>query len=116
MSELYWLSVLGNAQGVFIFLMIISVIGMFFSLLMYDSEYNKDGKIAQSYKKVFKVSVITLCVTAILLIFTPSKKDMYLIMGVGTILDYTQENKAVQELPDKCVKALNKWVKSLEEE
>lgn len=38
---------------------------------------------------------------------------MLLIYGVGTTLDYLQDNEKVQQLPDKCVDALDAWVESL---
>ena len=38
---------------------------------------------------------------------------MYLIVGVGTAIDYIQKNESVKQLPNKCVDALNRWVDSL---
>ena len=50
------------------------------------------------------------------IVFIPSEQDMLLIYGVGTTLDYLQDNEKVQQLPDKCVDALDAWVESLSEE
>ena len=35
---------------------------------------------------------------------------MYLIYGVGNVIDYCQDNPKVKELPDKAVEALNTWL------
>ena len=54
-------------------------------------------------------------VAAIFAVFIPSKKDMYMIVGVGTTIDYVQKNETARQLPDKCIEALNNWVESLNE-
>lgn len=33
-----------------------------------------------------------------------------MIYGVGGTIDYIKENPASKQLPDKCVKILDKWV------
>lgn len=45
-----------------------------------------------------------------------TKEDMMLIYGVGATLEHLQDNEKVQQLPDKCVDALDAWVESLSEE
>jgi hypothetical protein len=65
--------------------------------------------------KVLKRSGIVLAISLMGVIAFPSKKDMLLIYGVGTALDYIQENETAKQLPDKCIEALNVWVESLNE-
>lgn len=43
-------------------------------------------------------------------LFVPNKNDALAIMGVGTVVDYVQDNKTLQEMPDKCVQALDLWL------
>ena len=43
-------------------------------------------------------------------LFVPNKNDALAIMGVGTVVDYVQDNKTLQEMPDKCVNALDLWL------
>lgn len=66
-------------------------------------------------KKWVRNCTITCIASTLLNIFTPTTKDAMLIYGVGTTVDFLQENENVQQLPDKCVKALNDWVDSLVE-
>lgn len=33
-----------------------------------------------------------------------------MIYGVGSTIDYIKENPTAKQLPDKCVKILDKWV------
>lgn len=45
---------------------------------------------------------------------------MYIIYGVGSVVDYLQENEEAKQLPDKTIKALNtfadKYKQTKEEE
>lgn len=65
--------------------------------------------------KIFKRSGIVLAISLMGVIVFPSKEDMLLIYGVGTTLDYIQDNETAKQLPDKCIEALNIWVESLTE-
>lgn len=65
---------------------------------------------------LFKRSAVTLAISVLGIVIIPTKQDMFLIYGVGTTLDYLQDNEKVQQLPDKCVDALDAWVESLSEE
>jgi hypothetical protein len=64
----------------------------------------------------FKRSAVALTISVLGIIVIPTEEDMLLIYGVGTTLDYLQDNEKVQQLPDKCVDALEAWVESLSEE
>lgn len=66
--------------------------------------------------KILKRSAVALAISILGIVFIPSKEDLLLIYGVGTTLDYLQDNEKVQQLPDKCVDALDAWVESLSEE
>ena len=49
-------------------------------------------------------------------VFVPTTKDAMLIFGVGSTLDYIKSNDTIQEIPDKCINALDAWVESLNKE
>ena len=49
-------------------------------------------------------------VAALGLVFVPSTKDMLIIYGVGGTLDYVKENNTANQIPDKCIKALDKFI------
>lgn len=44
------------------------------------------------------------------------KNDALLIYGVGGTSDYVKSNETAKQLPDKYIKALDKWVDNLNEE
>ena len=68
------------------------------------------------WSKCAKVTAAGFFIFTPLSILTPTTKEAMLIWGVGTTIDFIQENETVQQLPDKCVNALNAWVDSLNEE
>jgi TRAP-type C4-dicarboxylate transport system permease large subunit len=77
-----------------------------------DSEYmNDDEQIAfRHVKTCWKICLGVLIPCFFIGLFVPNKNDALAIMGVGTVVDYVQENKTLQEMPDKCVQALDIWL------
>ena len=126
MSELYWIMVLGNVCFVSNMVMYIAGIiaaGAWIVSFIYYSETDgiedKTDYDWLCYKKAKGIASksFTACIIATsIAVFTPSKEQMYMIVGVGTAIDYVQESESVRQLPDKCVDALNRWVDSLNKE
>jgi hypothetical protein len=84
-------------------------------LLISGIDIAHDG-VGEKNLMFFKRSAVVLAISILGIVFIPSKQDMLLIYGVGTTLDYLQDKEKVQQLPDKCVDALDAWVESLSEE
>lgn len=63
--------------------------------------------------KVVCFSSICLTITTLLFVLIPTQKDALLIFGLGSTIDYIKSNGKVQQLPDKCIDALDSWVESL---
>ena len=84
-------------------------------LLISSIDIAHDG-VGEKNRMFFKRSAVALAISVLGVIVIPTKEDMLLIYGVGTTLDYLQDNEKVQQLPDKCVDALDAWVESLSEE
>lgn len=108
MSKLYWLCVLGNLHYFSVTLSALAVFAIltvgFWLLLSYDDEPSP------SIKKVFMYSIFTFVFGIIMAIFIPSQKNLLIIYGVGGTIDYLKENKDANKIPDKCVKALDKYL------
>ena len=51
----------------------------------------------------------------LLSVFIPSKGELYMIYGLGNTIDYLKENPTAKQLPDKCIKAIDKWADNLKE-
>lgn len=119
MEEIYWLT---RLDGINVFLNIITVFGIVFtviSIIGYIVTKNDDF-VDDCWKefwiKLFKYCLPTTIIITLLFIFTPTTKEAFMIYGVGGTIDYVKSNETVKQLPDKCIKALDKWVESLNED
>ena len=114
MSELYWLTRLEYIQNFLVIVMSISGIALFISFMIWAmANYIEEAKVA--LKWVIS-SFATLVISSLIFVFVPSTKEAVLIWGVGSTIDYIQENETAKQLPDKCINALNDWVESLSDE
>lgn len=117
MKEIYWLSRLDGiitASGVLLAFSIAFIVALgVLSLIDGEDEYLMS---AERRRKSLNRSVIICVITSMICCFVPSSKTAMAIWGVGSVIDYVQENESLKELPDKCVKALEVWADSLNEE
>ena len=116
MSEIYWISRLDAILTVLEIICIISgivCVSMAF-LSFIDSENDLLSKEVKG--KVVRRSWLILIIVVPILMFVPSSKQAMVIWGIGQTLDYVQDNEAFQQLPNKCVKALEEWVESLDKD
>lgn len=111
MSELYWLTRLEYIQNFLVIVMSVSGIALFISFTMrLVANYAEEAKVALKW---VIGSFTTLVVSSLIFVFVPSTKEAVLIWGVGSTIDYIQENETAKQLPDKCINALSNWVESL---
>ena len=112
MSELYWITVLGNLSfvvGLFALILTFAllVICIGYAVMTGNDEYNIIGR--KKLNHIIKILIIPYIICLLLSIFIPSKKELLVIYGIGGTIDYIQQNQEVNQLPDKYIKVLNKW-------
>lgn len=119
MKELYLLSVCGNLNALIIVLMVglgiaSSIFVILWAAYRFSSDYDyRGGDYVERTDKSFKIAkklLISFACVSIVSIFIPSKKEMYMILGIGGTLDYLQSSETAKQLPEKCLKALDLWV------
>lgn len=112
MSDLYWIAVLGNLITFIDVVCVISALATALSFILFIASSNECGceKPRAICKKTGICSFVVLATLMIVSVFIPSKKDLCLIYGVGGTMDYLKSNPTAKQLPDKCVKALDKWL------
>ena len=129
MNEIYWITRLDAISD---FLTIIAIVSFLISVVMaafamYNrfeaDDYAEGGEYYNCYMqrfriflKYFKRSILVIIVSCVINVFIPTKNDALLIYGVGGTIDYIKSNDTAKQLPDKCIKALDKWVENLNEE
>ena len=111
MNELYWLTRLEYIQNFLVIVMSVSGIVLFISFVMWlVANYVEEAKFALKW---VIGAFTTLVISSLIFVFIPTTKEAVLIWGVGSTIDYIQENETAKQLPDKCINALNDWVESL---
>lgn len=112
MSELYWITVLGRISCITGILSTVSFIALVVLIVACIVAYFDNRTSAEDFKKVIKITkiigIFTILIT-VLTIFVPSTKQALLIYGVGGTVDYIRQNPTAKQLPDKCIKVLDKW-------
>lgn len=121
MSTLYWINVLGNFYELCMIIFVISAllgITFFLATIFHEGDIKADlSKVGyKRFVKVRNTNCIVLIISTLVLVFLPTKNQLYIIYGVGGTLDYLKENPTAKELPDKCIKALDTWVDNLNKE
>lgn len=110
MNELYWLTRLEYIQNFLVIVMSVSGIVLFISFMIWAmANYVEEAKSALKWAIG---TFTTLVISSLIFVFVPSTKEALLIWGVGSTIDYIQENETAKQLPDKCINALNDWVES----
>lgn len=116
MSTLYWINVLDNINFLFVFIFIASLM---ISVVCVIANLSCSVDKIPNYKRFIKAKHWTytlLIISTLVITFVPSKRELYIIYGVGGTIDYLKENPTAKELPDKCIKALDTWVDNFNKE
>lgn len=114
MIELYLISVAGELScilGAVVCLLALSTVALFLMIVFAVSD--KDEDTLATVKGYLKKALICLVVFGTINALVPSKKDLYIIFGVGTLIDYAKSSDELKKLPDNTLKivntALEKW-------
>lgn len=111
MSEIYWLTRLDTIQGFCIAFLVIGIAFLVITIIRIVANTNStDPSITNKFKWI---GIILTIIFAPLTMFAPTSRDAMLIFGIGPTIDYIQNNETAKQLPDKCIKALDNWVESL---
>ena len=129
MNEIYWITRLDGICGFLTLIAVFSVIAtvvLFFIGLIKRNEseiYNEGSETWERHIETSKMClyfakrcVIAFFVSVFINFFIPTTNQALLIYGVGGTIDYIKSNDTSKQLPDKCIKALDKWVDNLNEE
>lgn len=129
MNEVYWVT---RLDAICDFLTMASLLGFASTLALLfiammnkcnANDYEDGGKWQNYYMKKYQTLIryfkrcgIATFALIFINVFIPTKNDALLIYGVGGTIDYIKSNDTAKQLPDKCIKALDKWVDSLNED
>ena len=112
MEEIYWITRLDSLHTLFVVCVVIfsllSTIAIVFGIAAFvEDASEKDKKLVIKFNKLVLSSLL---LSLIGNVFIPTTKEMLLIYGVGGTIDYIKQNETIQQLPDKCVEALDLFI------
>ena len=129
MNEIYWIT---RLTCICDFLTAVAVVSFLISALMAvfamcnkfeANDYEEGGKYYNYYIQRFKMflsyfkRLIFVAIIACLInFFIPTTNEALMIYGVGGTIDYIKSNETAKQLPDKYIKALDKWAENLTKE
>ena len=75
-------------------------------------EYRRDvsSGTLKILQKIKKVSLFVFIPSLLIAAFMPNSKQAAIIFTAGSAIEYVQNNEKLQELPDKTVDCLNKFI------
>lgn len=112
MNEIYWMTVVGNLSTALMVVWIVAliiVLGMLLVLVASEGDVIDDEDSAHIFFKWLKRFVVCGVIAAMANIFIPTTKELLYIYGVGGTIDYIKTNDTAKQLPDKCIKALDRF-------
>ena len=129
MSEIYWITRLDaicnflSAVAVVCF-MISVVTGIFAMCNKFEADdYEDCGKYYNCYMQKFKMFlsyfkrfIFVTIIACLINFFIPTTNETLMIYGIGGTIDYIKSNETAKQLPDKYIKALDKWADNINEE
>ena len=86
---------------------ILSIVGECEDPTRYDSFSERAKTI---FKKTRKILMWIFIPSLLVALFLPSSKQAAIIFTAGSTIEYVQNNEKIQELPDKAVDCLNKFI------
>lgn len=103
MMSLYWLTRVDDIKLLAGTILAISSAFVLASLILYLNEPDNEAC------KAVKISTSVFIISLLMFMFIPNKKDLMLIYGLGGTIEYLKSNDTAKQLPDKCIKVLDKW-------
>lgn len=81
-----------------------------------DENWNYYMQRFKMFLSYFKRFIFVTIIACLINFFIPTTNEALMIYGVGGTIDYIKSNETAKQLPDKYIKALDKWVDNLNEE
>lgn len=113
-SHMYWITRLSSIHDAFLLVFIIAATVAVLTgiIVLLPIDYEDNYAYFKRLKKCFITAVVAVVLNGIGLVFVPKTNEALLIYGVGTTIDYVDNNETIKQLPDKAVHALDKYLDS----
>ena len=111
-SHMYWITRLSLIHDAFLLVFIIATTVAFLTgiIVFLIGDDKDDYACFKRVKKCFITAIVAVVLNGVGLVFVPKTNEALLIYGVGTTIDYVDNNETIKQLPDKAVQALDKYL------
>ena len=129
MNEIYWITRLTYICNFLTAVTVVSFLISAFTVVFVvcnrieANNYEKGGENWNYYMQRFKMFlsyfkrfIFVTIVVCFINLFIPTTNEALMIYGVGGTIDYVKSNETAKQLPDKYIKAFDKWVENLTKE
>lgn len=111
MNEIYWITRLDAINTTFSTFLILGIAALvIFTFIALVNLEDWDDNCTRFSKKYFRICCPVLFISLLGTVFIPTTKEALLIYGVGGTIDYIKSNETAKGIPDKAVKALDKFL------
>lgn len=114
-TKLYWLTRLDNINGLFITLVIVSILAIFLGTLFHNLEKSLENE--EETKKrwgilrpYLKSAVISLIVSTLGILFLPTKNELIFIYAGGKTIDFIQQDSSISKIPGQTTKIISDFM------
>lgn len=109
MKEMYWLTRISELDVMFEILWTIAIIAIIVASVGWITlKIEKED--TKNIKRVWLIMLVLLIISVVGDILTPSRRDVMLIYGLGSTIDYINCNDNAKQLPNKAVDALTRYL------
>lgn len=129
MNEIYWITRLTCICNFLTAVAVVSFLISAFTVVFVvcnrieANNYEKGGENWNYYMQRFKMFlsyfkrfIFVAIIACLINFFIPTTNEALMIYGVGGTIDYVKSNETAKQLPDKYIKALDKWAENLTKE
>lgn len=123
MDNLYLITRLNDIRAIFITLLVIAIIAFICFIILYltqkaiilehlHSSYDTDDNkyLCKIGKRYTIISLVVIVISMLTICAVPTTKQGLLIFGVNEAVEFCEKHPETKQLPDKCIKALNKYL------
>ena len=109
---IYLFGLLGNLNTFFTIMSVILFCAVPIAFIFRSTElsFNGSEETLDVFDKWLKRGIISFFICLMGLIFVPTEKQLYAIVGIGGTLDYLNGNDKAKQIPDKVIEAVYKYL------
>lgn len=116
---LYLIESADSIRLVFLILTILSAVAMVIMAIVTAMCAKENEALKDYYAKLLKLLMKSMYMFAICLLifaFIPKTSSLYKIIGIGSVLEYVNNNEEAKQLPDNAIKAINYYLEQIHKE